>query len=320
MRRRDALAMLAGTLMAATGVQAQQQRTVVLGILVTGALDPGLLLSVLEDEMKRLGYVKGANLRIELRSGEGREDLLLERARELARSRVDVIVAWLTPAVRAAKLATTEIPIVMAGAGDPVATGLVASLAKPGGNVTGMAAFTPDLATKTMELLRGLLPRAARLGVLCNGPDIFTPTFLDQIRRAAPSQGFELFPITVASPDQLERAFEEVTLAKLDALIVQPSLPLRRAARAALQARLPAASPIEGFAGEGGLLAYAGRTSAQFVQVASYIDRILRGARPSDLPIQLPTQFRLAINLATARALGINVPPELLVRADEVID
>jgi putative ABC transport system substrate-binding protein len=277
-------------------------------------------MTTFEDELKRLGYSKGSNLRFEFRSAEGKEDALPRLAAELVQSKVDVIVTWLTPAVRAAKQATTQIPIVMAGAGDPVATGLVDSLARPGGNITGMAGITSELAGKNVELVRAILPQAKRLGVLCNASDSFTKPFLDQIQRVAPDLGFELFPVMISGTDEFERSFRNMKADGVDAIIVQPSLPIKRAAQLALEAQLPAASPIEGFVRDGGLIAYAGRTSSQFVQTAAYVDKILKGTRPAELPIQQPTQFSLAINLTTAKALGLVVPPAVLVRADEVIE
>lgn len=300
--------------------RAQQPKKFVVGVLVTGTRDPSPLMTTFEDELKRLGYSKGINLRIEFRSADGKEDALPRLARELVESRVDVIVAWLTPAVRAAKLATTQIPIVMAGAGDPVATGLVESLGRPGGNITGMTGITADLAGKNIELLRAMFPQATRIGVLCNESDSFTKPFLDQIERVAPTQGFDLFPIMIAGTEEFESSFSKLKTERVDAVIVQPSLPLKRAAELALQQQLPASSPIEGFAREGGLMAYAGRTSGQFAQAASYVDKILAGTRPSELPIQQPTQFSLALNLKTANALGISIPPSVLARADEIIE
>jgi putative ABC transport system substrate-binding protein len=247
-------------------------------------------------------------------------DALPGLAAELVGAKADVIVTWLTPAVRAAKQATSQIPIVMAGAGDPVATGVVASLVRPGGNITGMAGVTAELAGKNVELIREMLPSAKRLAVLCNAVDSFTKPFLAQIEGAASGAGFELDRIMVNGNDELETSFPRMNKDGVDAVIVQPSLPTKRAAELALQVRLPAASPIEGFAREGGLISYAGRSSDQYRLAAAYVDKILKGSKPADLPVQLPTQFDLKINLKTARAIGLMVPPTMLARADEVIE
>jgi len=298
--------------------RAQQPKTVTIGILVPGNLDPTPFLSVFKEELRRLGYLEGQNLQFEFRTAKGKIDTLPGLAAELVGARADVIVTWLTPAVRAAKQATSQIPIVMAGAGDPVATGVVASLVRPGGNITGMAGVTAELAGKNVELIREMLPSAKRLAVLCNAVDLFTKPFLAQIEGAASGAGFELDRIMVNGNDELETSFPRMD--GVDAVIVQPSLPTKRAAELALQARLPAASPIEGFAREGGLISYAGRSSDQYRLAAAYVDKILKGSKPADLPVQLPTQFDLKINLKTAKAIGLMVPPTMLARADEVIE
>jgi putative ABC transport system substrate-binding protein len=208
----------------------------------------------------------------------------------------------------------------MAGAGDPVATGLVTSLAKPGGNITGMAGVTTELTEKNVELLRELLPSARKLVALCNANDLFTKTFLEQMQSAAARTAFELVPIMIDRLDEIEASLPRFRSEQAEAVVVQPSLPIKRAAALALVARCPSASPIENFANEGGLLSYSGRTSDQFRRVAEYVDKILKGARPGDLPIQLPTQFDLKLNLGIAKALSISIPPGLLARADEVLE
>jgi putative ABC transport system substrate-binding protein len=300
--------------------RAQQPKTATIGILVPGNLDPTPFVSIFKEELRRLGYLEGQNLQFEFRTAEGKMDALPALAAELVRARVDIIVTWLTPAVRAAKQATSQIPVVMAGAGDPVATGVVASLARPGGNITGMAGVTAELAGKNVELIREMLPSAKRLAVLCNALDSFTRPFLAQIEGVAPGAGFELNPIMVSGNDEFEMSFARLSKDGADAVIVQPSLPTKRAAELALLAHLPIASPIESFAREGGLICYAGRSSDQYRLAAVYVDKILKGSKPADLPVQLPTQFDLRINLKTAKALGLVVPPAMLARADEVIE
>jgi len=319
MKRREFVVGIATAGLWPLGVRAQS-RVPTVGILLAGNRDPAPLLAIFRDEMQRLGYPEGQGIRLDIRSAEGRAEALPRLAAELVESKVDVIVAWFTPAVRAAKQATTQIPIVMAGAGDPVATGLVVSLVRPGGNITGMAGVTTELIGKNVELIRELLPSAKRLVALCNATDTFTKPFLEQIEVACSKTGFELVTVMIAGPDDLESSFARVSRDGPDAVIVQPSLPSRRAAELAEAARLPAVSPVEGFAGDGGLLSYAGRTADQFRRAAQYVDKILKGARPADLPIQLPTQFDLKINLRVAKAIGLPIPPGLLARADEVLE
>ena len=297
-----------------------QSRVPVVGILVTGNRDPGPFLDIFKDEMKRLGYPEGLGIRVEVRSGENRPETLPDLAKGLVDSKVDVIVAWFTPAVRAAKQATSQIPIVMAGAGDPVATGLVASLARPGGNITGMTGVTAELVGKNVELIRELRPSGRKLVALCNATDLFTKPFLEQIQIAASKAKFELVPIMIENLDELEASLSRIRSESADAVIVQPSLPIKRAAALALAARCPSAAPIENFTDDGGLLSYSGRSSDQFRMAAVYVDKILKGSRPSDLPIQQPTQFDLKINLRTAKALGLSIPPDMLARADGLVE
>jgi putative ABC transport system substrate-binding protein len=319
MKRREFMVGLAGASLWPLSANAQP-RVPVIGILVTGSRDPAPFLNVFKDEMSRLGYLEGRSVRIEVRSAEGKTEALRGLATGLVESNVDIIVAWLTPAIRAAKQATTQIPIVMAGAGDPVATGLVASLARPGGNITGMAGVTTELVGKNVELIRELLPSASKLVALCNATDSFTKPFLEQVQIACSRTGFESIPVMIGGPDELEAWFSRLSRDGVDAILVQPSLPSKRAAELAIAARIPAVSPIEGFINDGGLLAYAGRSSDQFRLSAAYVDKILKGSRPADLPVQLPTQFDLKISLKVAKTLGLTIPPAMLARADEVVE
>jgi ABC-type uncharacterized transport system substrate-binding protein len=320
MKRRKFVATLLSLAFWPTVARGQRPKTAVIGILVAGNLDPRRFVSIFKDELQHLGYQEGQNVRFEFRTADGKMDILQGLAAELVQSRVDIIVTWLTPAVRAAKQATDQIPIVMAGAGDPVATGVVASLVRPGGNITGMAGVTAELSGKNVELVRELLPSAKRLGVLCNTLDSFTKPFLANVERAASDTGFELDPIMVNGVDELEMSFLRMSKDGVDALIVQPSLQTKRVAELALKTNLPAASPIESFTEDGGLISYAGRSSDQYRLAAAYVDKILRGSRPADLPVQLPTRFDLKINLKTAKVLGLIVPPSMLGRADEVVE
>ena len=296
-----------------------QGKPPVIGFLIAGNAEPTSLLEQFRSEMRNLGYVDGQNLRIEPRAGDATPASLARLADDLVGLNVNVIVTWQTPAVRAAKQATTRIPIVMAGAGDPVATGVVASLAHPGGNITGMASFTPELAGKNIELIRELLPAAKKLAALCNETDTFTKVFLEQVRAATTKAGFELDTV-MTSPDGVEATFKRIRDGGAEAVMIQPSLPIELCARLALEAHLPAVCPQGAFAKLGGLFAYSGVFAENFQRAADYVDRILKGAKPADLPIQLPTMFDLAINLRTARALGLTLPPAMLARAGTVIE
>jgi len=318
MKRRTVLkGLLAAT---AWPVMAQADaRSPVIGVLVPGNVDPSGLLNIFKEAMRGLGYVEGQNFRIEFRAGDGEPGSLSHLANDLVQRKVDVIVAWLTPAVRAAKQATGDIPIVIAGAGDPVATGLVASLGRPGGNITGMAAVTPELASKNIELLRELLPAAKKLAAMCNETDSFTKVFLEQVTVAATREKFDL-DVVMTNVRDYETAFRRIHDGGADAAIIQPSLPTQSVARLALEAHMPAICPLENFTRAGGLLGYAGRSNDQFRLAADYVDKILKGSKPADLPIQLPTQFDLSINLKTAHALGLTVPPSMLARANDVVE
>ena len=267
-----------------------------------------------------LGHIEGQNIRFEFRSAEGHIDRLPELAAELVRLKVDVIVAWFTPTAVAAAKATREIPIVMAETGDPLGLGLVKSLSQPGGNVTGIAALTAELAGKSVQLIRDMLPSARRVTALANGTDPFSKPFLEQIQRGGEATGTAIKPIRISNNEEFESAFAAMKRNRPDAIIVQPSLPSRRAAELALQHRAPAVSVPRWFVDEGGLMAYSAIYADLFRKAAVYVDKILKGAEPADLPVEQPTRFQLVINMKTAKALGITVPPTLLSRADEVIE
>jgi putative ABC transport system substrate-binding protein len=241
-------------------------------------------------------------------------------AAELVRLKVDLIVTWFTPAAQAAKQATREIPIIMALAGDPVGTGLVESLNRPGGNITGMAGVTAELAGKSVEVIRELLPSTHRVVALANAPDPFSKPFLEYIRLAGVATSTTIDPKMIHSAEELEAAFSEMEKERPDAVIVQPSLPSKLSAELALRYRIPAVSAVRGFVEEGGLLSYAAAEADMYRQAAVYVDKILKGAKPADLPVEQPTRFELIINMKTAKALGLTVAPAFLVSADEVIE
>jgi putative ABC transport system substrate-binding protein len=291
-----------------------------IGILVVGSPGSERFWRLFQADLRDLGYLEGQNVRFEFRSDQGQAGRLPELATELVRLKVGLIVTWFTPAAQAAKQVTRDIPIVMALAGDPVATGLVQSLVRPGGNVTGMAAGGAELAGKCVELIRDLLPSSQRVAVLVNAPDPFTKPFLEQIRLAGTATKTAIEPIMIHTPEELDAAFPALEKDRPDALIVQPSLPAKRAAELALQYRLPAVSFVRGMVDAGGLASYGFDEADVYRHAAVIVDKVLKGAKPADLPVEQPTKFALVINLKTAKAIGLTVPQSLVDRADEVIE
>jgi len=299
---------------------AQRPRVPTIGALVIGNISPEQFWREFRQGLRDLGYVEGQNIRFEFRSAEGHLDRLPELAAELVRLKVDIIVTWFTPTALAAKQATREIPIVMAETGDPIGTGLIASLARPGGNVTGIASVTAELSGKCVELIRDMLPSARRVTALANGTDPFSKPFLEQIELGGKATGTAIRPIKISSNEEFETAFAAMEKDRPDAIIVQPSLPTKRAAELALQQRLPAVSVPRWFVEQGGLMSYSAIYADLFRKAAVYVDKILKGAQPADLPVEQPTRFQLVINMKTAKALGLTVPAAFLVRADELIE
>jgi putative ABC transport system substrate-binding protein len=238
----------------------------------------------------------------------------------LVRLNVDLIVTWFTPAAKAAKEATREIPIVIALAGDPVANGLVVSLNRPGGNVTGMSGVNAELSGKSVELIREMLPSAHRVVALANAPDPFSRPFLEQIEAGGRATGIVIDAKMLHDPEELETAFADMGKERPDAAIVQLSLPTKRAVELAGKYKIPTVSSLRFFAEQGGLMSYGPVPAYLYGRAAVYVDKILKGAKPSDLPIEQPTQFELIINMKTARAVGLTMPSSLLARADEVIE
>jgi putative ABC transport system substrate-binding protein len=321
MRRRKFITLLGSAAVAWPVVaRSQPARVPVIGVLLTGNPEPDIFLRGFREALAEAGYVDGQNIRIELRSGEGRTALLPERAAELVRMNVDIIVTSLTPTALAAKQATSEIPIVMAPAGDPVLTGLVASLARPGGNVTGVSAASAEIAGKSLELIREVVPSARRVAVLANVADPFSRPFLQQIIEGARAIGIEIEPVLMGLEAPLEAVFEAFGRQKIDALIVQGGMLRKDLFDLAIKHRLPSFSSNRQIAMAGGLMTYAASATEVQRSAAGYVDKILKGRKPADLPVALPTKFELAVNLKTARALGLVISPSLLSRADEVIE
>ena len=280
------------------------------------------VVSAFVSALRDLGHREGQNLVLEYRWAEGRLDRFGSLATELVGLKVDVIVASSSPAAEAARRATGAIPIVMVGAAEPVAAGLVASLVRPGGNVTGLSSqLTPEIRAKQFQLLKEVAPRA-RVGVLRNSA-VATPSGWKDYEAAGQAVGVKLVSLEVAGVDEMDRAVTTLARERPAALFV-PADPLffthrRRLVELANEHRLPAMFSLREFAEAGGLMAYSARITESFRRAAGYVDKILRGARPGDLPVEQPTQFELVINLRTAGALGVAISPDLRVRADELI-
>lgn len=276
-------------------------------------------------ELRRLGYAEGQNILIEYRSAGGSFERLPDLAATLVSLKVDVIVAVVTQATLAAKKATSTIPIVMVGVSDPVRSGLVASLARPGGNVTGTSSVATDVVGKQLQLLREMLPKASRVAALWNPANpVFQKLQLGEATAAAANLRVQLEFIEARTPDELDRAFVVIAKQRTDALLVlaDPVLYVHAARIADLAAkhRLPAVGAAREFADAGGLMTYGPNYSDAYRRAATYVDKILKGARPADLPVEQPTKFELVINAKTARALGVTIPQSLVMRADQVID
>ena len=272
--------------------------------------------------LRELGYVEGQNIVLEFRLAAGRAERLRALAAELVRLKVDVILTDTMTATRVAKEATTTIPIVMASSSDPVQGGLVASLAQPGGNITGMALLAPELSGKRLELLKEVVPRLAQVAVLWN-PKNPVAGNLRATEAAAQALHLQLHLVEVPGAEALEAAFDAAMQEGADALITLPDAMLwnqrLQVAGLAAKHRLPALFPEREFVDAGGLLSYGPSVPASFHRAATYVDKLLKGAKPADLPVEQPTKFELVINLKTAKALGMTMPPSLLLLADEVI-
>jgi putative ABC transport system substrate-binding protein len=291
-----------------------------IGVLVIGNADVPLFGAELREGMRELGHIEGQHYLIEFRSAEGQLGRLPELASELVRLKVDVIIALFTPCALAAKQATREIPIVIL-AGDPLGTGLVTSLARPGENVTGLSQMGAETHGKCIELFRDMLP-SARVALIANDADpTFAKSFLQQANLAGSSAGSEIGPIvTVRHPDELEAAFGTVIKENAGAVVFQASLPTKRMVELSLAHRLPSATIIRAFVEIGGLMSYGSDGPALFKRTATFVHKILRGEAPASIPIEQSVKFELALNLKTAKAIGVVVPPALLGRADQVIE
>ena len=321
MRRRDFVLLLSGATVWPLAARAQPSKVARIGVLYIGLADAESFKKELREGLRELGYTEGQNVAFEFRSAEGKLDRLPELASELVRLKVDVIVALYVPCALAAKGATRDIPIVIVAA-DPVETGIVASLARPGGNITGVSLMSAVLIGKCVELFRDMLATTRRVALLTNAADpLFAKLILDQAQRAGQITGIEIQPITVRGPDEeLEAAFAAIASGRSEAVVIQGSLSTKRIAELAVEHRLPAASTTRGFADAGGLMSYGADGPALFRQSAKFVQRILQGQQPNDLPIEQPTKFELAINLKTAKAMSLTIPETFLLRADALIE
>jgi len=325
-RRAFIIGTLAGGLFAAPlGVEAQPGAKVWrIGVLeTTSAAGSATNLAAFRQALSELGYAEGRNIVFEYRSAEGRPERFKDLAAELVRLKVDLILTRGTPAVLAAMAATQTIPVVMAASGDPILSGIVPNLAKPGRNVTGLSAITVEVSGKRLELLRQLLPALRRLGVLLNMGNPNNALQWSEIESVSRSVGVQPQQLDVRKPENLAPAFAAATKQRADGLFVVIEAitqeNLGTIVQLAAKHRLPAMYSAREFVEGGGLISYGVNYADLYRRAATYVDKILKGAKPADLPVEQPTKFELVINMKTAKALALTIPPSLLVRADEVI-
>ena len=326
LRRREFITLLGGAAaawpLAARGQQPQHStKPVRIGVLASFPLPP---LRKFSQKLKELGYVEGEALRFEYRFAEGHDDRYSILAAELVALPVDLILTSGTPAALAAKTATSTIPIVMGSIGDAVNTGIVSSLARPGGNITGFSALNVELEGKRLELLKELIPHLSRVGMLANAANPLLDVSLKNLRPAAETLGLSLDIFEIRDMNEIEGALLKLVQARPEAVVVAADTLLLNSRREIVEAlaksNLPAIYPFREYSAAGGLLVNGANLSVLFERAAAYVDRILKGAKPGDLPVQQATEFELIINLKTASALGLKIPPTLLARADEVIE
>jgi ABC-type uncharacterized transport system substrate-binding protein len=327
MERREFITLLGGAAVAWPLVARAQQAGKVwrIGILDTTSVALNAAnFDALRQGLRQHGYIEGQNLVIDYRSADGRVERFPDLAAELVHLKVDLIVTRGTPAVVAVKNATKTIPVVMAASGDPIGAGVVAGLARPGANVTGLSAFVTELQAKRLELLKELVPGINRIAALLNMSSPATPPQWEQTKAAARTLAIEPQLLDVRKPEDLNRAFETAIRQRAEALVVGinalTQANRRPIADLATKHRLPAIYPSREFVDAGGLVAFGVNYPDLYRRAATYVDKILKGAKPADLPIEQPTKFEMVINLKTAKALGLDVPPTLLARADEVIE
>jgi putative ABC transport system substrate-binding protein len=324
--RRAFITLLGGAAAWPLAAHAQQAgKRYMVGILSAGGSSvQAALNAAFSDGLREWGWVEGKNVVFENRNAENQLERLPELAADLIRLKVDVIVAAGTLAPLAAKQATATIPIVMTTAGDPLGSGLVASLARPGGNVTGMSLMVPDLGAKRLELLKELLPRLSRVAVFWNAANPYSALVYKETQAGGRTLGIDVQSLDVRGPDDFDGAFEAARRLRPDALITVED-PLTASYRKhiadfAAGQQLPSLHGIREFVAAGGLISYGANLADLSRRAAYYVDKIFKGAKPADLPVQQPTKFEMVINAQTARMLGLELPPTLIARADEVIE
>jgi putative ABC transport system substrate-binding protein len=325
MKRRELMLLLAGAMTAARTLRAQQKATPVIGYLNARSPDPSAQsLTAFRQGLGETGYVEGQNVAIEYRWAEGRYDRLPALAADLVDRRVDVITTTGGPSVRAAKSATSAIPIVFRSGADPVELGLVASLARPGGNLTGVSFISIELMPKRLELLSELVPHAGLIALLVNPNSPISQRIIENMQEAASAKGLQLDILMASTESEIDAAFETLVQQHTGALVVGGDTffanRLDQIVALAAHHAVPAIYELREAVAAGGLISYGPSRSGSWHQVGTYVGKILKGAKPADLPVQQPTTFELVVNLKTAQTLGLTLPPSILARADEVIE
>lgn len=321
-RRREFIKLSGGAALWPLAARAQQRRLHRIGVL-SQDLQPGLL-ETFRDELQKRGYVEGTDVTIELRDADGHNDRLPALTEELLKLKVDVIVAVNTPAAQAAKRATQTVPVVMMRVADPVRSGLVASLSHPGGNVTGLSFMPEALGPKGVELLHEMLPKVARIAAIYQGNNPGAVIIIDDVQRKGEQMGLNFVRLPVKGEQDLAGAFETAANAKAEAVFVMDDGAMteqrQKILDLAAKQRLPVVSIYRDFAKSGGLIAYGPNLDVVYRRAAVYVEKLLKGAAAPSLPVEQPVNFYLAVNLKTAKALGLTIPSSILVRADELIE
>ena len=328
--RRDVLFALGASALAAplaSFAQRQPAKVARIGFLGAGSASASVWanrVDALREGLRALGYVEGKNILIEYRWAEGKYERLPGLAAELVQLKVAVIVAATPQAIQAAQQATTTIPIVMVSVGDPVGAGFVASLSRPGGNITGLTDIAGDVSVKYLELLRVAVPKLSRVAVLVNPGNLSQPNMLKNIQATAKTTGVNVSPVEASTASQIEAAFGAMKRKRAGALIVLPDsvffTQAPRIAELAAKNHFPTMFWSRELVEAGGLMSYGENVAEYYRRSATYVDKILKGAKPGDLPVEQPTKLELVINMKTAKAIGLTIPQELLFRADTVIE
>jgi putative ABC transport system substrate-binding protein len=329
MNRRDAvLALLALGAVPLTSLAQQESKVRRIGFLAARSRstpsNPDVYYDAFTQGMRELGYLEGKNLVVEWRFADGKSERLAGLAAELVRMKVEVIATHGTPATQAAQRATSTVPIVFAAASEPIGSGFAASLARPGGNITGLSLTAVDVSPKHLELLKMMIPRLSRIAFLMNPDTSSHPAILKSVQAAAQRIGVRVLPLHARNPGEFERGFDVMRRERTEAVILAPDTfyigQRRQYAELALKNRMPTMFSFREQVEAGGLMSYGQNLADHYRRAATYVDKILKGARPGELPIEQPTRLYLAINRKTAKALGLTISQELLLRADEVIE